>query len=136
MNAICQRQFICISMKQRYAGHSKQVGLLASQSRLGNPGGRYVVVVDEDIDPTDIEDVLWAISTRADPKNDIEIISRAVSLRLDPLIRKPTNAYFNSRAIIDACRPYEWKDEFPPAVEISPQIEERVKEKWGEVLKF
>ncbi len=136
MNAICQRQFICISIRQRYAGHAKQVGLLASQSRLGNPQGRYVIVVDEDIDPTNIDDVLWAISTRSEPDKDIEIISGTVSMRLDPLIRKPANAFFNSRAIINACRPYEWKDEFPPAIEISPQLAQRVKDKWREVLQL
>ena len=39
--------------------------------------GRYVVVVDDDIDITNMDDVLWAMTTRVDPARDIEIISGA-----------------------------------------------------------
>ena len=79
LNAICQRQFICISIRQRYGGHSKEVGLLASQGRIGNPGGRYVIVVDEDIDPWDSFQVEWAIATRVQADRDVEIIKNGKS---------------------------------------------------------
>ena len=62
------RTFCVVSIKQRYFGHSTQVGLVASQV---NPVGyiaRWIVVVDDDIDPTDIHDVIWAMGTRCDPK--------------------------------------------------------------------
>jgi UbiD family decarboxylase len=135
-NEQAQRQFIIVSITQMYAGHSKQVGLLASQSRFANPGGRYVVVVDEDIDPINIDDVMWAISTRADPEQDIDITRRAMSFALDPLARRPSAAHFNSRAIIDACKPFEWKDDFPIAVKFSDENIEMVKNKWGKILKL
>ena len=35
---------------------------------------KYVVVVDEDIDPTKLDEVVWAISTRSDPARDIDIL--------------------------------------------------------------
>ena len=31
------------------------------------------VVVDDDIDPTNLNEVLWALCTRSDPVQDIEI---------------------------------------------------------------
>lgn len=126
--------FIVISLKQSYPGHAKQAALLACQSRVGTNLGRYIIVVDEDIDPTNIDDVLWAMSFRVDPEKDIDIVRRAWSSHLDPMIRKPTTAWLNSRAIIDACKPYEWIDEFPKEVKANPALAARVRKKWGEKL--
>ena len=80
--------------------------------------GRYIVVVDDDIDTYDINDVLWAMCSRTDPVGSVEIIRRCWSGPLDPIIPKERKG-FSSRMIIDACRPFEWRDRFPPAAEIS-----------------
>jgi UbiD family decarboxylase len=123
-------QWIVVSIKQRYGGHARQAAFATSQGgKLGAYLGRYVIVVDEDIDPTNMTEVLWALCTRSDPEKDIDIIRRAWSTPLDPTIRKPTRALMNSRAIIDACRPYEWIDEFPKSVEVSPELAERTRRK-------
>lgn len=130
------RFLIIISVKQRYAGHAKQAAFIASQTLTGAYMNRYVIVVDEDIDPSNMEEVLWAMCTRSDPEKDIDIIRGGWSGPLDPVIRKPTKAFFNSRAIIDACKPFDWIDEFPTAIEFNPELEARVKEKWGKILKL
>lgn len=123
--------FVVISIKQRYAGHAKQAAFAASQgSKVAAYHGRYVIVVDEDIDPTDIGQVIWALGTRSDPEKDIDIIRRAWSTPLDPMIRKPSDTFFNSRAIIDACRPYEWINEFPEVVQSDPDMVEKTRAKW------
>ena len=127
------RLLIVVAIKQRYAGHARQAGFVASQCREGAYAGRYVIVVDEDIDPTNTEDVLWAMCTRSDPVNDIDFIRRAYSTALDPLVRKG-HPSFNSRAIIDACRPWEWMSEFPAVSESSPELVAKVREKWKDVL--
>ena len=106
------RLFNIISIKQAYPGHSKQAAMLAANCHAGNYLGRYVVVVDEDIDPTNSFDVIWAICSRSEPVEDIDFIRKAWSGALDP--RKKLGDNFNSRAIIDACRPFDWKDEFVP----------------------
>ena len=128
------QQFVVVSIKQRYPGHAKQAGMLACQNRPPAYHGRYVIVVDEDIDPSNITEVMWALTTRSDPEKDIDIVRRAWSTPLDTMIRKPTNAFFNSRAVIDACKPYEWIDEFPQAISTSPEWEEKVQAKWGKTL--
>jgi UbiD family decarboxylase len=121
---------VVVSVKQRYAGHARQAAFATSQgSRIAAYFGRYVIVVDEDIDPTNVEEVLWALCTRSDPEKDIDIIRRAWSTPLDPTIRKPTKALMNSRGIIDACRPYEWMDEFPKVVEVSPELQVKMRQK-------
>jgi hypothetical protein len=37
----------------------------------------------------------------------------------------------NSRAVIDACRPYEWMKEFPEVAETSPELRKIVLERFG-----
>ncbi|MFC1968590.1 UbiD family decarboxylase [Chloroflexota bacterium] len=134
---ICSYHLVVVSIKQRFAGHVKQAALYASEiSARGGLGGRYLIVVDEDIDVTDLRDVLWAMLTRSDPEKDIDIIRRARSTPLDPMIRRPATAFWTSRALIDACKPYEWKDEFPETINLEPEVVERVTKKWGGVLGF
>ena len=64
------RTFVVVAIRQRYFGHANQAGLVASQVNPTGYVGRYVVVVDDDIDPTDMQDVIWAMGTRTDPKTD------------------------------------------------------------------
>ncbi|HZW58602.1 MAG TPA: UbiD family decarboxylase [Nitrososphaerales archaeon] len=122
-----------VSIKQRYLGQAKQAGFVAAQCQEGASMGRYVIVVDEDVDPTDLQEVIWALSTRSDPATSIDIIHRAPSNPLDPLIRKPAKSYSSSRAIIDACRPFEWINEFPKSVIVSKDLHERVAMKWPNI---
>src|SRR5262249_9253177 len=73
--------FSVVAIKQSYAGHAKQAGLAAVSSAAAARNGRYVVVVDEDIDPTNMKEVLWAMMTRVDPKTNIDIIDGCWSTR-------------------------------------------------------
>ncbi|MCZ7562718.1 MAG: UbiD family decarboxylase [Burkholderiales bacterium] len=125
--------FTAISITQRYPGHARQAGAAAIACRGGAYMGRYYVVVDEDIDPSNIDEVIWAMATRSDPEKDIEVLRRCWSGPLDPIV-PPGEKGFNSRAIIDACRPYEWRNEFPRVVESSPALRARVLEKWGHII--
>jgi 4-hydroxy-3-polyprenylbenzoate decarboxylase len=102
--------------------------------RQGAYLGRIVVVVDEDIDVTDLSEVVWAICTRSDPERDFDFISRAWSGPLDPAI-EPGKKGYNSRVIIDATRPYEWRDKFPPAIGPEPKEKQITRERWGWILK-
>jgi UbiD family decarboxylase len=114
------RLLIVVAIKQRYLGHARQAGHAAYSSPIASYLGRYVVVVDDDIDPSDLNDVMWAVLTRSDPATSIDIITRANSGPLDPRIPpedRLAGRYCNSRAIIDATRPFEWKDKFPSPVQ-------------------
>jgi len=125
------RLFTIVSIKQSYPGHATEAGHIASQTRAGAYLGRYVVVVDDDINPYDIEDVLWAICTRSDPK-EMDIVKKAWSGPLDPRIRKPTDDYTNSHGIIYAVKPFAWIDEFPPTSLNSEEMRKSVYKKWRE----
>src|SRR5712664_10778 len=129
----CARMFNVISIKQAYAGHSKQAALLAASCQSGSYLGRFVVVVDDDVDPTNLHEVIWAMSTRCDPVEDIDFIRRHWSGPLDP--RLPKGVTWNSRAIIDACRPYDMLKDFPPVVKASDELCEKVARKFEDQLK-
>jgi 4-hydroxy-3-polyprenylbenzoate decarboxylase len=128
------RFWLTVSIKTLYGGHSKQAGYVASQCHAGAYSNRWTIVVDDDIDPTNTNDVLWALSTRSDPEQDIEIIRRSWSGPLDPMIRKSDKKRHASRAVIDCCRPYEWIDEFPPVAESSAEVRRAMEAKWGKIL--
>jgi 4-hydroxy-3-polyprenylbenzoate decarboxylase len=125
--------FNVISIRQAYAGHARQALHLAASCQSGAYLGRFVVVVDDDIDPANLDEVLWAVCTRCDPAEDIDFIRRAWSGPLDP--RLPKGVTWNSRALIDACRPFEMLGEFPPVVKASPELREKVLRKFEDQLK-
>lgn len=126
------RMLNVIAINQAYAGHSKQAGMAAASCQSGAYLGRFVVVVDDDIDPTDLFDVMWAICTRCDPAEDIDIIRKMWSGPLDPRI--PRGATSNSRAVIDACRPFEMLKSFPPVARATPELRRKIEEKFKDVL--
>jgi len=126
------RLFNVISIKQRYPGHVKQAGMLAANCQSGAYAGRWVVVVDHDIDPSNLNDVIWAMSTRCDPPNDIDYIRGHWSTPLDPMLR--TAPYENNRAIVNACKPWGWKDEFPKTAEASPELRAHVMRRWPDLF--
>jgi 4-hydroxy-3-polyprenylbenzoate decarboxylase len=99
------RLFIVVALEQRHPGHARQALMAAAALPAGAYMGRYLVAVDADIDPTNIDDVLWAIGTRSDPARDIDLIKGAWGGPLDPALGGEGGG-LNSRLLIDACRPY------------------------------
>ena len=79
----------CVSIEQRYPGHAAQVAALAAQTPAGAYYAKWIIVVDEDIDPTDIHQVFWAMSTRSDPATDIDVLRDTWSTYLDPTKNPP-----------------------------------------------
>ena len=53
--------------------------------------------------------------------------------RLEPWKKKAGNLV-SSRAILDACRPYHWFNEFPRVSTISKELEKTIREKWEGVI--
>lgn len=127
------RLFNVVAIRQRYPGHAVQAGHVAAQCRAGAYLGRITVVVDDDIDVSDLSEVIWAICTRADPQRDFEIMRRAWSGPLDPAI-EPGKKGFNSRVIIDATRPWAWRDRFPEPIGPDPAEKAATRERWSWII--
>ena len=131
------RLLLAVAVNQRYPGHAKQAGHIAAMCHVGAYCGRYVIVVDDDIDVSNLEEVMWALLTRSDPATSIHIIRGAWSTPLDPRIepeRRAVGDYTNSRAVIDACRPFHWRDKFPEVNAPSPEDRQLAREKFGHLF--
>lgn len=126
-----------IAIKQAYPGHAMR----AAHGALGGTAGyhgRFVILVDEDIDPFNLHDVLWAVATRCDPETSVDVCRRIWSYKIDPRLpkqKKEVEDYTGSVAIIDACRPYYWIKDFPATTKIREELLKKTDEKWGKLLR-
>ncbi len=129
-----------IAVEQAYLGHPQQAGMVASQVREGAFGGKYTIVVDSDIDPSDLEQVMWAMCTRTDPAESIEFIRHSWGMALDPMVERGPDDALNelpmSRAVVNACRPFKRhaRGTFPVVVTVDDDVASRVTEKYPDVL--
>jgi UbiD family decarboxylase len=129
------RMFNVVAIRQRYAGHARQAGHILSQCGVGAYMSRYSVVVDDDIDPANLHEVMWAVATRTDPAIDIDIIQRGMGSKNDPMfVAYRYDAPFSSKAVIDACRPWDHIGEFPAVAEASKELQEKTRAKWKDLL--
>ncbi|MFQ5683949.1 MAG: UbiD family decarboxylase [Candidatus Binatia bacterium] len=126
-------RFTVVQIRQRYPGHARQVLHVASSCQGGAYNGKWTVVVDDDIEASDLDQVLWAMGTRFDPVTDIDVVQKAWSSGRDPMVL-PGN--FNNRILIDACIPYNRKlrGNFPPVVDVSMELRAKLKTKWKQLI--
>jgi 2,5-furandicarboxylate decarboxylase 1 len=73
-----------IAMKQAYECEARN--LIAAM--IGTRRNKITVVVDDDIDITDMEKVWWAITTRTQADEDVIVFPRVVATAMDPSVRK------------------------------------------------
>jgi len=131
------RFFAVISVMQRYGGHARQAAHIALGAREGAYLGRFIVLVDDDIDPSNMNDVLWALSTRCDPQTSIDIAANCWSTPIDPRLapeKRKAGDFTNSRAILDACRPFSWRDQFPKVHSIDAKYQDEIRQKWRDIF--
>ncbi|MGB6537704.1 MAG: UbiD family decarboxylase [Xanthobacteraceae bacterium] len=124
-----------VALRQRYDGHAKRAALVAAAHSYM---ARIVVVVDEDIDPSNLADVMWAVATRCEPAENIDILRNAWSSALDPRIPpgdKERGVTSHSKAIIEACRPFAWREQFPPASALTAEEAREIEQKWGKYFR-
>lgn len=119
-----------ISLEQRYAGHAAQTLALAAQV----PGGAYytkwIIAVDEDVDPTDINQVIWAMSSRCNPIEDIDLLRNTWSTWLDPTQNPPEERPYGSKALINACKEHRYLPVFSKRTTLRREIYDQVAGRW------
>jgi UbiD family decarboxylase len=124
-----------VAIRQRYAGHAKRAALIAAANSYM---ARLVVVVDDDVDPSDLADVMWALTTRCEPAEQIDIVRNAWSSALDPRIpdeAKAAGITSHSKAIVEAVRPFGWKDKYPPTSALTAEEARAIEGKWGGAIR-
>jgi 4-hydroxy-3-polyprenylbenzoate decarboxylase len=135
--------FRVVALKQLYREHVDDI------VRILNPGGqRYSghhiwVLVDNDIDISNPQEVLWAIASRCDPEFGVKIISGSAVWQLDPRVppeersepdqKHGRKSYSAHNLVINACRPFDWINDFPPVNVNGPELRGRILRKWKEL---
>jgi 4-hydroxy-3-polyprenylbenzoate decarboxylase len=124
---------VIVSMKQQYAGHTAQVLALTAQCPAASYYTKWVIAVDDDIDPTDFDQVMWALSTRCNPSDDLDILRNTWSTGLDPSQFPPEARPYGSKVLINACKPHRYIKEFPPSTLLRQKTYDKVSRRWAEL---
>ncbi|GAA2340821.1 UbiD family decarboxylase [Streptomyces kunmingensis] len=93
---------VVISTAKRYGGFAKAVGMRAMTTPHGLGYVSQVILVDEDVDPFNLPQVMWAMSAKVNPKDDVVVIPNLSVLELAPAAQP---AGITSKMIIDATTP-------------------------------
>lgn len=120
-----------VSIRKRYPGQAKKVMMgLWGMGQLSLT--KIFVVVDYDINVHNMDEVIWAITTRADPKRDTVIIENTPTDTLDP-----ASPFVNlgSKMGIDATT--KWKEEgyqreIQEEVKVDEETKRMVDNKWSD----
>ncbi|MDR3334266.1 MAG: UbiD family decarboxylase [Treponema sp.] len=118
-----------ISTKVRYGGFAKGVAFRLLSTPHGMPYSKIIIVVDEFVDPFNLDQVMWALTTRVKPSKDVVVIPNCAGMPLDP---SSFPAGMHDKLIIDATTPVA-PEPNPRAVELlkpSPATA-----KWEEFIK-
>jgi UbiD family decarboxylase len=93
---------VIVSTKKRYGGFAKAVGMRVLTTPHGLGYAATVIVVDEDVNPFDLPQVMWALSVRMNPADDLIRIPNLSVVALDPAAQTPG---IIDKLIIDATAP-------------------------------
>ena len=122
---------VLVSMKKEYPGHARKVmyglwglGLLSLT--------KVIVVVDDFVDVQNPSEVAWRVANNINPATDLVLVDGPID---DLDVASPTPR-FGSKVGIDATRkgPQEgYHREWPPDIEMTAEIRERVSQRWAEL---
>lgn len=91
-----------ISSKIRFGGFAKTLAMRFLSTPHGITYPKFIIVVDDDVDPFDLQQVMWAVTVRFRPERDLIVIPNAPGSTGDPahLTRGIT-----TKVILDATKP-------------------------------
>ncbi len=122
-----------VSIEQRYAGHAAQVMALAAQCTGAAYFSKYIVVVDHDVDPSNLAQVIWAMATRSRPAQSIDFLRETWNTPLDPSLNPPEIRPWGSKCLINACMEYRYIKQFAKRLLHAQPAYEQVARRWREL---
>jgi 4-hydroxy-3-polyprenylbenzoate decarboxylase len=126
-----------VSLQQSYPGHAMRAALGSMGGGAGGYHGKMVIVVDDDINPHNLEEVLWALASRCDPEKSIDICRGTWSYGIDPALppdKRAVGDYTSSVAFFNACKPFHRMNSALPAPKITDEARKVYEAKWGKIL--
>ncbi|HEX2826447.1 MAG TPA: 4-hydroxy-3-polyprenylbenzoate decarboxylase [Burkholderiales bacterium] len=128
----CSYRLACVSMKKQYPGHAKRVMFGVWSFLRQFMYTKFIIVTDDDVNVRDWKEVIWALTTRVDPKRDTLI---ADSTPIDYLDFASPVAGLGSKMGIDATNkwPQETDREWGRPIAMSDEVKRRVDEIWKDL---
>jgi UbiD family decarboxylase len=122
---------VAVSVRQLYAGHVAQVLALTAQCPAAAYLTKWIVAVDEDVDPTNLNEVLWAMCTRCDPARNVEFLRDTWATGLDPSRAVHEDRPYGSKALIDACKPHRHLRDYPVRTALRRSTYTQIRDRWA-----
>ncbi len=132
--AVNGKGMVVVSVEHCYPGHAAQVLALAAQAPATAYYTKWVIVVDEDVDPTNMNDVIAAMSTRCSPADDLDILRHTWGSPQDPTVHDPEDRLYSSKVLINACKEHRHLAAFPNRMALASDTWERVARRWSSDL--
>lgn len=128
----CSYRMAIVTIKKQYPGHAKRVMMGVWSFLRQFMYTKFVVVTDDDINARDWNDVIWAITTRMDPKRDTLLIDNTPIDYLD--FASPVSG-LGSKMGLDATHkwPGETSREWGLAIHKDPTVVKYIDEIWSEL---
>jgi 4-hydroxy-3-polyprenylbenzoate decarboxylase len=128
----CSYRMAVVSMRKEYPGHAKRVMLGIWSFLRQFMYTKFIVVTDDDVDVRNWQDVIWAMTTRMDPRRDSVFVDNTPIDYLD--FASPV-AGLGSKVGFDATNKWQGETdrEWGTAIRMSDEISERVEGMWDEL---
>ncbi|MFA6920490.1 MAG: 4-hydroxy-3-polyprenylbenzoate decarboxylase [Gallionella sp.] len=128
----CSYRMAIVSIKKQYAGHAKRVmfGIWSYLRQFMYT--KYIIVVDDDVDVRSWQEVIWALTTRADPVRDTLLVENTPIDYLD--FASPVSG-LGGKMGLDATNkwPGETQREWGTPIVMDAAVKKRVDEMWSEL---
>jgi 4-hydroxy-3-polyprenylbenzoate decarboxylase len=132
----CSYRVAVVSIKKQYAGHARRVMMGVWSYLRQFMYTKFIIVVDDDINPRSWEDVIWAISTRVDPVRDMCLVENTPIDYLD--FASPVSG-LGSKLGIDATNKIDGETtrEWGTPIEMDSAVVDKIDQLWDSLgIKF
>lgn len=128
----CSYRVAIVSIQKSYPGHAKRIMMGIWSFLRQFMYTKMIIVVDDDIDCRNWADVIWAVSTRMDPKRDTMLIENTPIDYLDFAAPHPD---LGSKMGLDATHKFssESSREWGRPIKASSDVKQRIDQIWGEL---
>jgi 4-hydroxy-3-polyprenylbenzoate decarboxylase len=128
----CSYRMACVSIRKQYPGHAKRVMFGVWSFLRQFMYTKFIIVTDDDVNVRDWKEVIWALTTRVDPRRDTLI---ADATPIDYLDFASPVAGLGSKMGIDATNkwPQETDRHWGTPIAMSEQVKQRVDAMWREL---
>ena len=128
----CSYRMAVVTMKKQYPGHAKRVMMGVWSFLRQFMYTKFVIVTDDDINARDWNDVIWAMTTRMDPKRDCMFIEDSPIDYLD--FASPVSG-LGSKIGLDATNKWqgETNREWGEPITMDDDTKQRVDELWDKL---